>query len=582
MRSRAPIPAQLFLAASLLACAPEAREQHLVLLGEPGPWPWVSELIGYGERLWFANSVHNVQHNSADLYSYDPRTGSIRFERHLFSQGVGRPTVANGLLYWPHEDSRFHLGVGQVSVTDGVAWGLLVLPSTQINHIHAAAELRGRLYVSASSRRPLVFASADEGLTWKLVHAAPERHRRVVRILRLAALDAKLYGHLLDAIVHKVESTLVRIQEARLSPVPGWPDDAEILALAPFRGRLYAVVTEESGRAIWSTDGERTRREGDGPPGVRVRDLVSEEGRQLWALSVGQDGGAIWRSRDARTWKLHARLPQGRPQELHLYAGQPYVGGQGAGGRGALWGPAPPATAAPRPSAPRLPVRQARAGVDWSAAGAGLDASLADPASYGSGAAALTELLLRLSLAGPPGDFLSPRLSSAFPAGGVAMLQNQDPVPMEQLGRWLLLWAIAVSKSGSVPPSWLREPWTAPPSEFEKYFEPLLGALAAIAWTGQGDVETLQALIDRLEAPNDPPWLTGDVVGALSAITGERFGYDAAAWRSWWERARVAWREGALTVEPVGPAPGAHQGGERGDGEHARVPEVDRAGSSGP
>ena len=31
-----------------------------------------------------------------------------------------------------------------------------------------------------------------------------------------------------------------------------------------------------------------------------------------------------------------------------------------------------------------------------------------------------------------------------------------------------------------------------------------------------------------------PDWLAGDMVGALTALTGQRFGHDYGAWRSWW------------------------------------------------
>ena len=36
-------------------------------------------------------------------------------------------------------------------------------------------------------------------------------------------------------------------------------------------------------------------------------------------------------------------------------------------------------------------------------------------------------------------------------------------------------------------------------------------------------------------------FLHGDVVGALTALTGERFAYDREAWRDWWARAREDW-----------------------------------------
>ena len=41
-------------------------------------------------------------------------------------------------------------------------------------------------------------------------------------------------------------------------------------------------------------------------------------------------------------------------------------------------------------------------------------------------------------------------------------------------------------------------------------------------------------MIDRINPDEDPLWLTGDFVGALSAVTGQHLGYDATAWRRWW------------------------------------------------
>ena len=78
-----------------------ALAQPIERLVEPGPWDSVSGLLAYGPRLWLVNSVKFVDHNSADVYSYDPQRRRARYERHLFSQDAGTPAVAGGLLYWP-------------------------------------------------------------------------------------------------------------------------------------------------------------------------------------------------------------------------------------------------------------------------------------------------------------------------------------------------------------------------------------------------------------------------------------------------------------------------------------------------
>ena len=43
-------------------------------------------------------------------------------------------------------------------------------------------------------------------------------------------------------------------------------------------------------------------------------------------------------------------------------------------------------------------------------------------------------------------------------------------------------------------------------------------------------------LIDRLRRGEDPDWLIGDVIGALSALTGEPLGWHPARWVAWWDR----------------------------------------------
>ncbi len=94
--------------------------------------------------------------------------------------------------------------------------------------------------------------------------------------------------------------------------------------------------------------------------------------------------------------------------------------------------------------------------------------------------------------------------------------------------------AAGADGGGRAPPELLAEPWTQPPNWPQKFMHPVEATAWAAATLGQADAETLDALIGRLGAAGDPDWLDGDLVGALSALTGERFGYDRAAWRGWW------------------------------------------------
>jgi hypothetical protein len=129
------------------------RPEELVMLAKPGPWTAVSGLVGYGERLWFVNAELFVNHNSADVYSYDPLTSRAHYETHLFSQNAGLLAVADGLLYWPFEDARSSSGRGAFMVTDGRAWTWHLPPEGQVFHIYAMLGHRGTLFAATSAWR---------------------------------------------------------------------------------------------------------------------------------------------------------------------------------------------------------------------------------------------------------------------------------------------------------------------------------------------------------------------------------------------------------------------------------------------
>ncbi|MEM9005546.1 MAG: hypothetical protein AAGE59_18730 [Cyanobacteria bacterium P01_F01_bin.86] len=87
---------------------------------------------------------------------------------------------------------------------------------------------------------------------------------------------------------------------------------------------------------------------------------------------------------------------------------------------------------------------------------------------------------------------------------------------------------------GHIPVDLLTTPWTIPSNSRAKYWQPAPAAAWTVAQLGQADEETIAALINRLSFAEDPTWLRSDFVGALSALTGEQFGYDEAAWQHWW------------------------------------------------
>jgi hypothetical protein len=132
------------------------------------------------------------------------------------------------------------------------------------------------------------------------------------------------------------------------------------------------------------------------------------------------------------------------------------------------------------------------------------------------------------------GAALAAHLAAPLPERTLTFYGGQVKVGAATLARWYLLWALAQQGGGRVPPDLLAVPWDVPSNRPEKYFHPAPAAAWAMAQLGQGDSESLAALVARLNRPGDPDWLAGDIVGALTALTGQRFGHDYRAWRSWW------------------------------------------------
>lgn len=528
----------LVLAGVLALAAPARGQEALPVLARVGPWPVVSYLVGYRGRIWFANSVKGRNHNSADIYAYDPKSAELRYLHHLFSQDAGQPLVAGGLLYWPWEDSRFSLGWGHFSVTDGVRWRFGTIPTAQIFHTHAMASVGGRLLAATSAWRAGLQESADGGVTWRQVYDHPTPTRRVSRIVELATVGERVFGTLID----RGRPRVLRLEGDAVADLPGWPRDRPVLGLAGFQGRLYGLVAEPDGVAVWRSDGVLSQRLAGPRRGWRLRALAAGADG-LWAASAEAGDGILWHSRDGREWRPRYRLAGGTPHAVTLYAGRAYVGGAGADGRGILWGPPAPAPVEAAAPAAELPPRLPPAPVDWRAAAADLDRALAVPANYRRHGPVLRDLAFEFAQARPPPDFFAERLRRPMPDQVLELIGGRVKVPAARVGRRLLLWAMAVAGRGRVPPALIAEPWTAPANPAEKYFEPAPAALWAAAVIGQRDRATLAAMIDRLDHAADPPWLRGDVVGALSALSGQRFGYDLAAWRAWWTAAAPSWPE---------------------------------------
>lgn len=528
------------LSGLLLAAAAAAAQaaSELPVLARIGPWPALSHPIAFRGRLWLVNSVKGRNHNAADLYSLDPWRGALRPERQLFSQDAGAPSVAGGLLYWPYEDARWSLGWGQVAVTDGTDWRLLTLPAARSFHTHAIAALPGRLVAATSAWRAALQVSDDGGRRWRQVYDQPTPERRVSRIVRLAALGDALFG----SLRMRDRRHVLRLAGETVEPAPGLPEGANNAGMARLGDRLFLLLDDARGWRLWRHDGAQGAPLGEHRADWRSP-VLAAGAETLWVAESGDGTGGLWRSADGRDWKLYARLPGGRPNGIAELGGAVFVTGAGTDGQGLLWGEHP-GDAKPEPSTARLPPRAAEAlrFADWDQAGRRLDGLLDDLASYQGHGRALRDLVFELARADPPADFFASRLARALPAEELSLIGGATTPQAAALGRWVLLFGMALSGAGEVPPALLAEPWTTPANDAEKYFAAPPGAMAALSWNRSPTPEAIAALIARLGRAGDPAWLQGDALGALGAATGKRFGSDVAAWQAWWETEGSAWR----------------------------------------
>lgn len=511
--------------------------EPLVPLAQPGPWSAVDAIIGYGPRIWFANSELFRNHNAADIYSYDPATGTLRYERALFSQGAGRPLVAAGLLFWPFEDPRFSADRAEFAVTNGTDWAWRVLPEVEAFHLHAMAAHDGKLYAATSAWRANLQVSADNGATWRMLYEHPTPNGRVSRFTSFATFQGDLYAGLTQR--RGLGQRILRLTEDGVVPAPGWPDAHAASDLTAYRGNLFAVLEGDTGRRLWRSDGGPATAIAEAPSGQPLRALAAGEDT-LWAITAGDGQGALWQSTDGLRWTRSQNFPDAAPVALALYEKALYVGSIGPGGRGTLWGPRPPAPVGP--PLPDQPLRNlpppARLSETTDRHLSALS-DLAAPATLSDHEWLYQKVMppiWALARADEPGlgAALTGRLEASFPERSLTFYGGQVEVDASSLARWYLLWALAQQGGGRVPPTLLAGPWDTPANQPEKYFHPAPAAAWAMAQLGQADSESLAALMARLNRPGDPDWLAGDIVGALTVLTGQRFGHDYDAWRSWW------------------------------------------------
>lgn len=536
-----------------MAAMPEARATTreaeagtdgtpLSRLAAPGPWPEISGLIAYNGAIWFANGDADAALNAADIYSYDPANGLARYERGLFTQGVGAPTVYGGRLYWPYADPRSNAAVGEFALTDGENWQWRIMSEAIALHAPAMAACGDVVMAVSDGWEAALQASSDGVNKWREVYRLPNNKNGENRIGALTPFGASCAF----SVIGSQPGTERIYQWTAEGPtaLKGWPEGAGAVELTVFLGDLIGFDNSGAAPTLWRHDGQRARRL-PVPPQGDLKDIAGAAS-QFVAITTDSQGGALWTSKNARDWVRLQGFVGETPVDLLTVGDDIYVGTRAANGRGVLWGPKQPARTRPGPAArplvnpPRTPITEQALEASLRT----LEPTLSMKSDYMTFRSGLFSIALPVALTRDHmvGHFLAKRARRPLPAGQMETFTNHV-YSNEQLSRWLLLYMAAINGFGYLPVEWLTLPWNAKPRESEKYFETLVLAIWAVARFGQKDLPTIEALIALLDRAGDPPWIHGDAVASLTALTGQHFGHDTAAWRNWWQKARNTWAQ---------------------------------------
>lgn len=510
-------------------------------------WPGVSQLIAYKERIWFVSSQPFADTNVADIYSYSPQAGEIRYERSLFSQDVGNPVIHNGFLHWPFEDPRRSAGTGEYAVTDGVNWHWNIMQSGSVMHVHAMNSCNDQLTAVTGSWTGQLHVQGDDGL-WSLMYEYPSG---AAPFSRLVNIDEYNGSCILAASANgKDEAKLFRMGESSIVSIEDWPASDRVDALTPHKQSVYAFADSGSERLLLRYDGTSTTQLSVAE-NHRPRALHSD-GQHLWMVTQSSNEndkrGHLWKYTDKHGFESVGDLDH-TPIALTSAAGVLYIGSYHKSG-GMLWrypyavDKSPTGTAInsnESQSDHLLPSHGKTAQkIDKDKAGAlfkELSGLIEDPALTANYARKLRREIGRHAEIKSPefGDALMRLLGKPLPSTTVKMFTD-EPVSEQDLIRWYLINTLAINGYGRIPPEWINAESGITSDTHGKLFDPSVAAIVASGWLNQNDPATIDALVKRLNRSTDPLWLKADVIGALSHLTRQSFAYNIDEWNRWWQQ----------------------------------------------
>ncbi len=505
----------------------------LTRLARPGGWPAISNLIIYDGRVWFTNSQPYVDNNAADVYSFDPATSTLRFERGLFSQAVGNPAVVDGRLFLPFEDPRFNMSIGEYAVTDGRDWRWRRLPEGTAFHTHALGRCGNELLAVTGAWEGQLHVSPDKGETWRLASIYPSKEARFSRLVAIVSWKGRCFVG--ASARGRRDGKLLEWRDGELAPVTGWPVGDKTDHLVAWNDRLFALNHTGSGAKLLAFDGDVVTTI-TMPGSGRLRDLAADRDT-LWAVVSDGSSGRLWRTTDGVAWEDVRHFDE-TPIAVTAFADNVFVGTFSPGG-GSLWGPSHPVDMQEATS--RKPFgKRALQHVPrrlWAKLDDVISAYIEQRVGGHAGIEAVSDALRQLTTFEDPaiGPRLSERLATLDVDDRLRFFSRERTKRAHRLA-WYLLGAIAVNGYGRIPPTLLDLPLSTRRNDCKKNIDAPIAALAAVGWIKQDDWETINVLMNRLRGAIDKPWMISDIIAALHALTGQEFGHDIERWQSWWKQ----------------------------------------------
>lgn len=430
-----------------------------------------------------------------------------------------------GLLYWPFEDPRVSLGWGQIAVTDGADWRVLETRVGRQFHLHGlfpGNPDHSGLLAGGSSWNAQILQSGDRGATWDILWERQREEKRFSRTYNVVTTAIGLVGDLMVfGAPPRSFGTVGRLGQQPVSPIAGWPDDILVHRMTPYRGGVLALLKDlqtRTARLVF----DAPLLSGDMRLQSQLRDLPLPQsvqpvdfdsfGASIVMLTREANEHGIWLSSGA-DWKSLARIRSGEPQQIRLAGKQAVIAGK-VNGTAALWLVKTGLNQAPvdgqSGASNRLPDQISREGVDVAEAQRQIADALADPRSYAGHGIRLRNVIDKWVMRGLKGEVLSPYLTASFPEGDVKLIGGRAFASHERFGRWILMWGMRRAGGGSVPVSWLRQPFDEPRNDSAKYFSEPVAAGWTAAAIGQNDKATMEAMLARAINRDQPDWLRVD------------------------------------------------------------------------